>query len=292
MALGQALPETKIGDTFVLTMPTYKLTLEYDGAAYAGWQRQPGQPTIQESLESALFHLTQESITTIAAGRTDSGVHALGQVVSFRSQRPFTPNDWTRGLNAILPKDIGIRATEPMPANFHAQHDAVAKVYEYRIENDRRRPVLDRSRVWHVPKTLDVEAMREAGAYIIGTHNCLAFQCTPTDNKNPICHIRDLGIVQLQSRIHIRIEADRFLKQMVRTIVGTLTEIGLHQRQAIDLKEIMASEDRRRAGKTAPAHGLFLVRVCYPRQEWPYGQAKAQSTESPAERPQSPEPLA
>jgi len=244
-------------------MSTYKLTIEYDGGAYAGWQRQPGQPTIQERLESALLELTQESISTIAAGRTDAGVHALGQVVSFRSHRAFTPQDWTRGLNALLPKDIGIRSTNHAAPEFHARFDAIGKVYEYRIVNDRRRPVLNRSRVWHIPKRLNVEAMQEAGAYVVGTHNCRAFQCAPTDNMNPVCHVRGLELNEEEAELRIRITADRFLKQMVRTIVGTLVEVGLQRRKPLDLVTILASQDRRRAGKTAPAQGLYLLEVLY-----------------------------
>ena len=245
-------------------MPTYKLTMEYDGAAYVGWQRQLDQPTIQASLESALRELTQETISTVAAGRTDAGVHALGQVVSFRSDRSLDPGDWTRGLNAILPKDIGIRSTELASDEFHARHSAVGKVYEYRIVNDRRRPVLDRTRVWHVPKNLDLDAMRESAVCLLGRHNCLSFQCAPTKNKNPFCQIRFLEIHDAGPQVHIRIEADRFLKQMVRAIVGTLVEVGLGQRRPAEFKRILASQDRRSAGKTAPAQGLYLVEVLYP----------------------------
>lgn len=245
-------------------MPTYKLTLEYDGASYAGWQRQPNQATIQASLESALRELTQETISAVAAGRTDAGVHALGQVVSFRSDRLLAPLDWTRGLNGILPKDIGIRSTEPVSHEFHARYDAVSKVYDYRIVNDRPRPVLDRKRVWHIPKPLDLGAMREAATCLVGIHNCLSFQGSPTDNTNPLCNIRCLNIHDVETRIHLRIEADRFLKQMVRAIVGTLVEVGLHKRQPSDLETILALQDRRAAGKTAPAQGLYLVEVLYP----------------------------
>lgn len=253
-----------VGKPPVIRMHTLKLTLEYDGAAYAGWQRQPSQPTIQASLESALQELTQETISAVAAGRTDAGVHALGQVVSFRSARSFTPEDWTRGLNAILPKDIGVRSTETVDQAFHARYHALTKVYEYRIVNDRRRPVLDRARVWHIQKPLHLDVMREAASCLVGRQNCLSFQSSPTDNTNPLCHIHCLEIHDAETRIHIRIKADRFLKQMVRSIVGTLVEVGLRQRNPSDLHTILASQDRRAAGKTAPAHGLYLVEVLYP----------------------------
>lgn len=245
-------------------MPTYKLTIEYDGAAYAGWQRQTKQATIQASLEFALRKLTQEPIATVAAGRTDSGVHALGQVVSFRSERSLASTDWTRGLNALLPKDIGVRSTELVSNEFHARYHAMSKVYEYRIVNERHRPVLDRGRVWHIPKPLDLAAMREAATSLVGTHNCLSFQGSPTDNTNPICDIRCLEVKNVEIEIHLRIEADRFLKQMVRAIVGTLVEVGLHKRKSEDVEKILALQDRRAAGKTAPAHGLYLVEVFYP----------------------------
>jgi len=245
-------------------MPTYKLTLEYDGTVYAGWQRQLDQPTIQQQVEEALGRLTQETITVIAAGRTDAGVHAFGQVVSFRAEKSRNSKEWLRALNGILPQDIGAKDIEEVPDDFHARYHATTKHYEYRICNSPVKPVLDRLRVWHVPKLLDVSLMRQGASYLLGQHDFSSFENSPTDNTNPHCTIQNLNLIQNGSHIWIQISADRFLKQMVRSIVGTLSEVGLQKRPPIQMKEILELKDRRKAGKTAPPHGLYLMSVDYP----------------------------
>ena len=244
-------------------MNTYKLHVEYDGTAYAGWQRQPGQPTIQAALEDALSQIIQHPVSTVAAGRTDAGVHALGQVVSFRSAKPLAPSEWTHALNGILPPDIGILRTEAVGDSFHARYDACAKTYEYRILNQTTRPVLDRLRVWHIAKPLDVTRMRQAARHLPGQHDCSSFQGSPTDVRNPVCNIQQVDYVQEGSLIRFTIQADRFLKQMVRALLGTLVEIGHHKRTPDDLITILHARDRRAAGQTAPPQGLYLVRVLY-----------------------------
>lgn len=203
-------------------MPTFKLTLEYDGMAYAGWQRQPEQPTIQAVLEKALTQITQRQVTTVAAGRTDAGVHALGQVVSFRSNKSLTSKEWTRALNGLLPPDISVREIEIMDEKFHARRSACEKVYEYRILNQPIRLALDRLRSWHIPKPLNILLMREAACFLVGHHNFSSFQGSPTKNKNQICYLRSLDVLQDGTCMRVVIQADRFLKQMVRSIV----EIG------------------------------------------------------------------
>jgi len=157
-------------------MPTYKLTIEYDGTAYAGWQRQPDQSTVQRTLEEALFQISQIITPTIAAGRTDSGVHAIGQVVSFRSDKQFSPGEWTRALNGVLPHDVCVHQTEQVPETFHARYSAKQKTYEYRILNHTIRPVLHRLRVWHIPKPLDVTAMEEAAYFLKGQYDFSSFE--------------------------------------------------------------------------------------------------------------------
>ena len=139
-------------------MPTVRLVLEYDGFRYAGWQRQPNQPTIQEAVETALFQLTQEPVSVISAGRTDAGVHALGQVASFRIERQWTPREWLRGLNARLPEDIAVRSAAIASDDFHARYAARGKLYEYRILNRGERPTIDRTYLWHIHKPLDETA--------------------------------------------------------------------------------------------------------------------------------------
>ncbi|MBS0154041.1 MAG: tRNA pseudouridine(38-40) synthase TruA [Nitrospira sp.] len=244
-------------------MSTIKLTLEYDGTAYAGWQRQPDQPTIQAAVETAIFGVTQITVPVIGAGRTDAGVHALGQVASFRIDRDMTPRQWARALNAHLPESIVVRSVELMPDSFHARHSAKGKLYEYHILNRPERPAVERAYWWHIHQPLDDEAMSTAGNTFIGVHDFSSFQTQPTDNDDPICHLQRFTVVREGHRLRIEVYADRFLKQMIRSIVGTLLEIGLGKRRAESLTAILNARDRSTAGKTAPPQGLFLVRVDY-----------------------------
>jgi tRNA pseudouridine38-40 synthase len=244
-------------------MQTIKLTLEYDGTNYAGWQRQADQPTVQAVLEQVIGQVTQATLSVVGAGRTDSGVHALGQVASFRTERCLSSGEWSRALNGLLPEDICVRSVEFASDDFHARYSAVGKLYEYRILNRPDRSALDRHRAWHLRKGLDGDAMQEAAQYLIGRRDFSSFQGSPTDNQNPFCHLRHLSIRMEPDRLRIEAYADRFLKQMVRAIVGTLVEAGLGKRMPANLRDILAARDRSAAGKTAPAHGLYLIRVDY-----------------------------
>lgn len=244
-------------------MPTFKVILEYDGTAYAGWQRQPGQPTIQEAVEAAVRSVTQTDISVIAAGRTDAGVHALGQVVSFKSDKPLSPDEWRRALNATLSDDISVHSVERAPDDFHARYSAIRKLYAYRILHRPSRSALERTRAWHLYGRLNPDAMREAAGHLAGRHDFSSFQGHPTDVENPLCDLQRIEIVRAQDIVRIEIEADRFLKQMVRAMVGTLAEVGQEKRKPKEMKRILDAKDRRAAGYTAPAHGLYLVRVDY-----------------------------
>ncbi|NGZ10495.1 MAG: tRNA pseudouridine(38-40) synthase TruA [Nitrospira sp. LK70] len=244
-------------------MPIIKLILEYDGTDYAGWQRQPDQPTIQEALETAILGVTQTGVSVMGAGRTDAGVHALGQVASFRIDRDMTPREWTRALNAHLPKSIVVRAAALMPDTFHARHSAQGKLYEYRILNRPERPAIERDYCWHIHQPLDDAAMNKAAMTLIGSHDFSSFQTQPTDNDDPICHLQRFTVFRQGDHLRVEAYADRFLKQMVRSIVGTLAEVGLHKRTPDSLKRILNARDRSTAGKTAPPQGLFLVQVDY-----------------------------
>ncbi|MGE0644808.1 MAG: tRNA pseudouridine(38-40) synthase TruA [Nitrospira sp.] len=244
-------------------MPTIKLILEYEGTAYAGWQRQPDQPTIQGAIEAAIVRVTQIQVPVIGAGRTDSGVHALGQVASFRIDRELTPREWTRALNAHLPDDIVVRSATLMPDAFHARHSARGKLYEYQILNRPERAAVARHYCWHIHHTLDETAMNEAATHLIGSHDFSSFQTQPTENEDPICHLQQLAVSREGDRLRIEAYADRFLKQMVRSIVGTLVEVGLKKRPPESLTSILNARNRSAAGKTAPPQGLFLVRVDY-----------------------------
>lgn len=244
-------------------MATWKLILEYDGTAYAGWQRQPQHPTIQAALEEAIQRITQTPTPVIGAGRTDAGVHALGQVASFRSDRAMSPEEWRRALNGVLPMDISVRAAEPVADDFHARYSARGKRYDYRILNRPDRPALERTRAWHIPKPLDLAAMREAARVLVGRHDFSSFQGSPTETENAVCTVLRLDVDAAEDRVTLVVEADRFLKQMVRAMVGTLVEVGLGKREARQVQAVLEARDRRAAGYTAPPHGLYLVSVTY-----------------------------
>lgn len=244
-------------------MPTVKLILEYDGTGYAGWQRQPNQPTIQEAIETALEGVTQTRVPVIGAGRTDAGVHALGQTASFRIDRAMKPREWTRALNAHLPDSIVVRSASIMPDEFHARYSAKGKLYEYRLLNRSERPAVDRRHCWHIYKPLSDAAMNQATMALIGSHDFSSFETQPTENIDPVCHLQRLAVYREGDQLRIEAYADRFLKQMVRSIVGTLVEVGLGKRLPDSLTAILDARDRSAAGKTAPPHGLFLMRVDY-----------------------------
>ena len=244
-------------------MPTVKLVLEYDGTCYAGWQRQPDHPTIQDAIERAIHQVSQDTVSVIGAGRTDSGVHARGQAASFRTNRDWPASNWMRALNAVLPKDIAVRSSAIMEAHFHAQHDARGKLYTYRILHRPARPTIDRAFVWHLYRPLNDAAMQQAAATLIGSQDFSSFEGSLTDNTNPICHLQRLTVIRHDDQIHIEAYADRFLKHMVRAMVGTVVEVGLGKRTPDSLTEILRARDRSAAGQTAPPHGLCLMHVDY-----------------------------
>jgi tRNA pseudouridine38-40 synthase len=244
-------------------MATIKLTVEYEGTAYAGWQQQPNRPTVQGQLETAQFQISRQRIAIIGAGRTDAGVHAWEQVASFRTPHPLSPQKWAPALNRYLPRDIVILQSEQVPDDFHARYSARKKIYEYRISLHRNRPALDRNRVWHVHYPIDPARIREAIPWLTGTHDFTSFEGPRSGTTNRMCTISNLSVNEDGNLLIIRIEADRFLKQMVRTIIGTLIEVGRQRRDPSDLPTILEAKDRRAAGETAPPHGLYLLRVLY-----------------------------
>jgi tRNA pseudouridine38-40 synthase len=241
-----------------------KLTVAYDGTAYAGWQIQPREPTVQAALETAWQEITREQVRMMAAGRTDAGVHALGQVAGVATDSQLTAADLQRGLNAVLPEDVAVVALEEAPANFHATHDAKQKTYRYQIHNGRTPEVFHRRYVWHYPQPLDAEKMHAAAQALLGKHDFASFESAGSERPDSVRTLFAVSVNrEANDRITIEVTGDGFLYNMVRAIVGTLIEVGKGAHDAAWVAEVLASCDRRRAGQTAPPHGLFLVSVEY-----------------------------
>jgi tRNA pseudouridine38-40 synthase len=243
-----------------------KLIVAYDGTAYSGWQFQPDKPTIQGALEATWQRLTQETLRVTAAGRTDAGVHALGQTVGLATETRLTSDDLHRGLNALLPDDIAVVAIEDARENFHATYDAIGKRYRYHIHNSRSPSVFSRHFAWHYPQPLDANAMHAAGQGLVGRHDFSSFETAGSERPDSIRTIHELTVYRCQddtNRITLDVAGDGFLYNMVRTIVGTLVEVGTGKRDINWPSEVLAARDRRKAGQTAPPHGLFLVTVDY-----------------------------
>ena len=244
-------------------MPTFKLTLEYDGTNYHGWQVQPNLPTIQGTLETVISRVAQHKANVTGAGRTDAGVHAMGQVAHFATTARLSAEEWQRALNGLLPPDIAVQIVENVPGSFHARYSAKSKLYRYRIFARVQRSALSRSKILHYPYPLDLDAMEAACRPLVGTHDFTSFQGSPTDNENPVCSIAKLTVDRFGDEVIFEAEGNRFLKQMVRNIVGTLLEVGRGKLPAGEIAGILAAKDRTKAGPTAPAHGLYLVKVDY-----------------------------
>ena len=262
-------------------MRTFKLTIAYDGTAYEGWQVQPGRPTIQESLEAAIERVTADRVRTVASGRTDAGVHAIGQVVGFQANTSLDGEVLRRALNANLPRDIAVLAAVEAPAGFHPIRDARRKRYRYIVHDGEVRDVFTRRFAWRYPYgRLDVAAMQRAAEPLVGRHDFCSFQTSGAERKTSVRNVFELTVrrgspteevlpaVPAEARRHqdwitLEIEADGFLYNMVRAIVGTLAEVGRGARPETWPADVLAARDRRAAGPTAPPHGLFLVNVTY-----------------------------
>lgn len=240
--------------------------LEYDGRPFVGWQVQDNGRSVAAVLIEAVRKLSGETVTPIAAGRTDAGVHATGQVVHLDLTKALPPERLAAGLNHHLrPWPVAVLAAEPVGADFHARFSAIGRAYRYTILHRRAPPVLDRGRVWHVPVRLDPEAMRAAATMLVGRHDFTSFRAAACQAASPVKTLDRLAVEPLPGeRIVIRAEARSFLHHQVRNIVGTLVEIGRLRRAPAAVVDILAARDRRAAGPTAPAEGLCLVRVDYP----------------------------
>jgi tRNA pseudouridine38-40 synthase len=245
-------------------VPTVKLVLAYDGTRYVGWQVQPNGPSIQAELERALATLHKEPIRITGAGRTDAGVHALGQVASFAVDRPLPISAYVKGMNALLPEDVAVREAEVREGPFDARRDARGKRYRYRIENAPTRAPLSRLQAWQVFRPLDADAMRAATRPLLGRHDFGAFRAADCEAHHAVRELLRLEVLgERGGRIEVVAEATAFLKHMVRNLVGTLVEVGLGARSAGSMPDLLASRDRQLAGRTAPPQGLLLDEVFY-----------------------------
>ncbi|HEX9465003.1 MAG TPA: tRNA pseudouridine(38-40) synthase TruA [Alphaproteobacteria bacterium] len=245
-------------------MPRYKLTLEYDGTPFVGWQKQDNGISVQSVLEEAVRRFSGETVKATGAGRTDAGVHALGQVAHLDLQKSWPANRVREALNYhVQPNPVTICLVELAPDDFHARLSAKRRTYRYRILNRRPPPALERSRVWHVLKALDAEAMHEAAQTLIGRHDFSTFRASLCQAKSPVKTLDRLDVARDGEEIHISAEARSFLHHQVRNMVGTLKLVGEGKWSARHVAQALAARDRRRGGPTAPAEGLYLVSVGY-----------------------------
>ena len=246
-------------------MPRYKLTLEYDGTGLVGWQRQPSGVSVQAALEDAVTKFCGETVRVHGAGRTDAGVHALGQCAHLDLARKHDPETIRGALNYHLrPAPVSVLLVEPARDDFDARRSAIGRVYLYRILNRRPPPMLDRERVWHIAPPLDVAAMQEGARHLIGNHDFTTFRDSLCQAKSPVKTLDALGVTRVGEEIHIEARARSFLHHQVRNMAGTLKLVGLGQWSPDDVAAALEKRDRRAGGPTAPAAGLYLVEVKYP----------------------------
>jgi tRNA pseudouridine38-40 synthase len=241
-----------------------RLLLEYDGTRYHGWQRQLDAATIQEVVEAAVARLTGEAIALIGSGRTDAGVHARGQVANFRTTSAIPLKAFHKGLNSMLPPDIAVLAASEAPPEFHARKSAQAKTYEYRILNRQSRSPLCYNYAWWIAPRLDLAAMTAAAAVLPGEHDFTAFRASGSDNLNPGRRVLAAGWREGPGGwLSFTITATGFLRGMVRSLVGTMVEVGRGKAPPTRMAELLESGARHLAGPTAPPQGLYLVEVFY-----------------------------
>jgi tRNA pseudouridine38-40 synthase len=238
--------------------------VEYDGTDFAGWQSQAHAASVQSAVELALGFVAGHPVIAVCAGRTDAGVHAIGQVIHFDTPAVRTPRAWVLGANTKLPASIALQWAGPVPDGFHARHAAIRRVYRYVILNRSARSALRRTRSAWIHRALDVDAMRIAAQSLVGEHDFSAFRSIECQSKTPVRKVQGIQVDRAGDVIWIEIEANAYLHHMVRNIVGTLIDVQAGADPAGSMAQILAGRDRRRAGMTAPAAGLYLWRVVYP----------------------------
>ncbi len=245
-------------------MSNIKIVIEYDGTNYHGWQCQGNLPTVQKTIEDGIEKITKEKVRITGAGRTDAGVHAMGQVANFLTETKLDPETLRKALNSTTPDDISIIGAESVPDNFHAQFSSKSKIYEYRIFNKPYRSALQRNRIWHVPEKLDLKKMKEAVAFLRGDHDFSVFAAADITVKNTVRTVKKCEIKRTREGIILfEIEANGFLKRMVRMITGTLVETARGKLSSEGFGQILRGGRKTKNVLTAPPQGLFLKKVVY-----------------------------
>ena len=244
-------------------MRNIKLTIEYDGKCYNGWQKQPNKLNIQGEIERAIYNITKEEVDLIGSGRTDAGVHALGQVANFKTNSQISIEKLPLAINSQLKNSIVIKEAEEVNERFHSRYNAKRKTYRYIINNSKCGTAIYRNLEYSYPFKLDAEKMKQASKYFEGEHDFKAFKSSGTSSKNSVRTIYKAIVKQEGEKIIIELTGNGFLYNMVRIISGTLLDVGLGKIQPEEIPEMIESKDRQRAGKTLPAHGLYLVEVKY-----------------------------
>ena len=245
-------------------MPRYRLTIEYDGEPFVGWQRQAEGASVQGALEDAIEKLSQQRVTVTGAGRTDAGVHALGQVVHFDVEKDFAADKVRDALNHYLwPAPVVVLDAMVAADDFHARFSACARHYLFRILNRRAPPALDAGKVWHVPVALDAEAMHHAAQALLGTHDFTTFRAAECQAQSPVKTLDKIDVSRRGEEIHLTTSARSFLHHQVRSFVGSLKQVGEGKWSARDLKAALEARERSACGPVSPPDGLYLVKVDY-----------------------------
>ena len=246
-----------------MSIRNIKLTIEYDGKDFNGWQKQPNKLNIQGNIEDAIQKVTGEKVELYASGRTDAGVHALGQVANFKTETNIPIEKIATAINSQLKTSIRVQKAEEVDERFHSRYNCKRKTYRYIINNNEQASAIYRNMEYHFPKKLNIEKMKKAVKSFVGTYDFSAFKSSGTSNKSSIRTIYNAEIKEENGRIAIELEGNGFLYNMVRIIAGTLLEVGMENIEPEEILEIINSKDRKRAGRTLPPHGLYLVKVDY-----------------------------
>jgi tRNA pseudouridine38-40 synthase len=244
-------------------MRNIRLTIEYDGTGYAGWQVQPNGLAIQQVMENALGKILKEPVRLYSSGRTDAGVHARGMVAAFQTDKLIPLQAFSDGLNCLLPPDIAVREAVEAPVGFNPRYDAQGKHYRYTIHNGRRRSPLCRLYAWHLPRTLDLAKMRQTADQLVGEHDFAAFRTTGCAARTTVRRIFSVEVARAGDFVQIDVKGSGFLRNMVRIIAGTLVEVGLGKLSPEDVGKLLTAPGKSTAAMTAPAKGLCLMEVFY-----------------------------